>query len=55
MYAARAGLVEKVKVLLENGADPTLKNMTGDTALTLAKKTKHTDIVQLLNRAVAAK
>ena len=55
MYAARAGLVEKVKVLLENGANPSLKNMTGDTALTLAGKAKHTDVVQLLKRAVAAK
>jgi ankyrin repeat protein len=38
MYAANLGLVDNVKVLLANGADPTLKTRRGSTALSLLQR-----------------
>jgi hypothetical protein len=37
MYAASEGLVENVKTLLANGADPTVKTADGSTALSFAE------------------
>lgn len=37
MWSAKCGNKEIVKILIENGADPTIKNMTGCTALTNAR------------------
>ena len=46
MMAAYAGHVFTVKLLLDEGADATLKNDRGLTALDLAATSKHTDIVE---------
>ena len=46
MMAARGGHILTVKLLLDEGADMTLKNDQGLSALELAKKFNHTDIVE---------
>ncbi|MFC5473680.1 ankyrin repeat domain-containing protein [Paraherbaspirillum soli] len=45
MMAARAGKILTVKLLLDAGADATLKNDVGMTAIDLARKFDHQDIV----------
>jgi ankyrin repeat protein len=44
MMAARAGKILTVKLLLDSGADVTLKNDVGMTAIDLARKFEHDDI-----------
>lgn len=44
MMAARAGKIQTVKLLLDSGADVTLKNDVGMTAIDLARKFDHDDI-----------
>lgn len=46
MMAARGGHILTVKLLLDEGADATLKNDQGLSALDLAKKFNHADIVE---------
>jgi uncharacterized protein len=46
MMAARAGHILTVKLLLDEGADATLKNMDGRTAIDFAKMHDHNDIVE---------
>jgi ankyrin repeat protein len=46
MMAARSGHILTVKLLLDEGADVSLKNEQGMTALDFAKKFNHTDIVE---------
>lgn len=48
MYAAAEGQLEIVQLLLKNKANPTLKDVDGDNALTFAEKNGHKDIVILL-------
>jgi ankyrin repeat protein len=54
MYAANLGLVDNVKTLLANGADPRRKSKRGDTAVSLASsdssvnREERAQIVQLL-------
>ncbi|MGS0740558.1 ankyrin repeat domain-containing protein [Glaciimonas sp. GG7] len=45
MMAARAGKILTVKLLLDEGADVTLKNDVGMTAIDFAKQFEHQDIV----------
>lgn len=45
MMAARGGQILTVKLLLDSGADATLKNDVGMTAIDFAKKFNHQDIV----------
>lgn len=52
MYAAQFGRTNVVKYLLAKGADVNLK-VNGETALIIAKKNKHPDIVKLLQQAGA--
>ncbi|MBI3928308.1 MAG: ankyrin repeat domain-containing protein [Armatimonadetes bacterium] len=47
--AADYGYVEKVKVLLELGVDPTVKNSSGKTALEVAK---NAEIEELLKKGL---
>jgi len=49
--AATEGKVEMVKLLLKAGADRTLKNNRGETALSWAQEMDRPDIIQLLNAA----
>ena len=51
MGAAAAGRTEIVKLLIVNGADVKVKNLYRDTALTLAQKHRHSQIVQMLRKA----
>lgn len=48
MTAAAEGQTEVVRLLLERGADPTLKDVDGDTALSFARQNGHTAVVELL-------
>ncbi|AIY41328.1 Ankyrin repeat [Collimonas arenae] len=50
MMAARAGKILTVKLLLDSGADVTLKNDVGMTAIDLAKKFDHNDIADGLTQ-----
>lgn len=47
------GHVETVKILLQNGGDPTMKKADGETPLTLAKSRQHPDVLALLETAVS--
>ena len=51
--AAYAGKTDTVKLLLEKGANPTIKKADGETPLSLATAQKHAEIVELLNAAIA--
>ena len=51
MGAAAAGHAEVVKLLIVNGADVKVKTLYRDTALTLAQKHGHSQIVQMLRKA----
>jgi ankyrin repeat protein len=46
MMAARGGHILTVKLLLDEGADATLKNEVGMTAIDFAKKHEHHDIAE---------
>jgi ankyrin repeat protein len=48
MTAAAEGQLEVVRLLLERGADPTLVDTDGDTALSFARQNGHTMVAQLL-------
>lgn len=50
-YAASMGRLEAVKTLVDHGADVTLKNAKGLTAIQLAEKNGFTDISQFLSHA----
>lgn len=52
MAAANLGRIEIVKVLLEKGADPTVVNVKEMTALDLAKKRDHHQVVELLEQVL---
>ncbi|MDY7572904.1 ankyrin repeat domain-containing protein [Actimicrobium sp. CCI2.3] len=49
MMAARSGHILTVKLLLDEGADVTLKNDAGMTAIDLARKFEHADIAEGLD------
>jgi len=48
MHAAAEGHIEVVKVLLDNGADPLLKDVDGDTAESFAMQNGHRKVAKLL-------
>ena len=48
MFACFRGDIQSVIFLMNNGADQTLKNKTGETALDLAVGEKHTAVVEIL-------
>lgn len=48
MLAANSGMDEMVRFLLLNGADPKLKNDDGETALDIALRKDHHDVIVLL-------
>lgn len=52
MMAAYGGHLETVRLLLEEGADGTLKNMLGMTATDFARKAEHTIIVRELEEHI---
>ena len=49
MFAASGGNVEAVRLLLEKGADPAIKNEYGYTATSLAQGDDYAEIIELLN------
>ena len=51
--AAAAGHADVVKLLLENGGNVNQADMWGETALQLAEKNGHTDVVNMLRAAGA--
>jgi len=53
MFASRNGQVDIVKVLLAGGAAPDVKSRIGDTAISLARYARHSDVVDLLEQAIA--
>ncbi|MCD0459592.1 ankyrin repeat domain-containing protein [Roseiconus lacunae] len=53
MVAAAEGNLEVAKVLLRKGADPTMKDIDGDTALDFAQEKGKPELVQLLSEASA--
>lgn len=50
MWAADLGSVSAVRLLLNNGADASLRDDEGTTALTIAKKHRYVDIVRILQQ-----
>lgn len=48
MHAAAEGQLEVVRVLLEYGADPSLKDVDGDNAYIFALRNGHTAVAELL-------
>lgn len=54
MMAAYFGHSTTVRLLLEAGADPTLRNRLGYTAMELAMQQKHKDTAEVLGRALDA-
>ena len=48
MYAAAEGQTEVAKILLTFKADPKLRDIDGDNALTFARNNGHKEIVTLL-------
>jgi ankyrin repeat protein len=48
MQAAYKGNVKFVKLFLKYGADPNLKDKQGKTALDMAKKKNHQQVIDLL-------
>ena len=55
MMAAMYGTPEAVKLLLHEGADPTLKNVQGLTALQFAERAVRPDSVEMLAAAIRSK
>ncbi len=55
MHAAAEGHLQVVKVLLEYGADPAIKDVDGDTASDFAARNGHRQVVQWLARPADAK
>lgn len=49
--AVDMGCIGAVKILLKNGADPTLINKAGDTPMVLAAKRGYADIIKLLSKS----
>jgi ankyrin repeat protein len=54
MMAAMYGTVDAVKVLLEAGADPLLKNRQGLTAIDFASQVQRDDVIRAIAAAVRA-
>jgi len=50
MFAAAEGNTEVARLLLEAGADPTIKDADEDTALDFAKQNGHSDAVELIEK-----
>lgn len=53
MAAASVGRVSIVERLLKQGADPAVKNSKEQTALDLARKREHNDVIEKLEKALA--
>ena len=53
MEAAVEGYHQVVVHLLDKGANPGMKNMDGDTALTLAEKNGHRKVAKMLQQALS--
>lgn len=51
--SSRWGYLKNVEVLLKHGADLTIKNKSGMTALDVARAEKHQDVVDALTRAMS--
>lgn len=51
MMAAMSGNQDMVRLLMQNGADPTMINIKGETAADLANSNKHTSLAKLLDDA----
>ena len=50
MYAASEGNLEVVKVLLDNNADPRIRDKDDDDALEFARRNGHSEVVKFLER-----
>ena len=55
MMAAHYGTPEAVKLLLEAGADPMLKNQQGLSAIDFAQQAKRQDIAEIVAVAIRAR
>jgi hypothetical protein len=50
MWAAGYGKADTVRLLLEKGADPNLKDNRGKTARQIAADAKHREVVEILGK-----
>jgi hypothetical protein len=55
MMAAMYGTPQAVKLLVESGADPLLKNQQGLTAIDFARRASRMDAIDLLAAAIRSK
>jgi ankyrin repeat protein len=51
MQAADEGNAASIKILLENGVDREVRNLAHESALSIALRRGHADIVQLLKKS----
>lgn len=51
-FAANDGSQEIIQILLDAGADPILRSISGNAAEDLARDRNHDDIVKLLNYSI---
>jgi ankyrin repeat protein len=52
MTAAAVGQLEVVHLLLDRGADPSVRDVDGDTAPSFARENGHVEVVELLEQTV---
>ena len=55
MMAAMYGNTSTLKLLLDEGADPTLKNQLGLTAVDFAQRADRKEMVELIGAAIRAR
>jgi ankyrin repeat protein len=55
MTAAAEGQLEVVKLLMDAGADPTMQDIDGDTALSFAMQRRQGEVVKYLSAAMEKK
>jgi len=55
MAAAKFGRVDTVRLLVENGSDPTPQDSDGSTALTVAQELDNQEIIEIIEKALVPK
>jgi len=54
MKAAQAGKLESIKILLDHGADPTVRNKQGKGAIEIAEEKGHPHVAEFLRKTIGS-